>query len=161
MREEGKIQSARQFGVAVGAGVRGRFVETEKRLASMPPRRLILLVIVSAILFLGLGVFLGAIFSPYSPTSPSDTDLSNSQGGGSGAVSQTGILRKLSAPLGEIEFYLEQSDGTQVFLVPTSKIDTSFLEGFVGLAVTIEGTAGKSADGTQDVLRIEKVVLKQ
>jgi len=158
---KGNAQPVPQSEVAAGSGVRGRFREFEDRLGSMPPRRLAFLAVAVSLLFLALGVVLGILLVPYSPTPLSDTDLSAPQTSSSATVSQTGVLRQFNAPQDEIEFYLEKSDSTQVLLMPTAQLDSSLLESFVGLFVTVEGTAGKSADGTKDVLLVERIVLKR
>jgi len=71
------------------------------------------------------------------------------------------VLRKFKTSQDGVDYYLEKEDESQVLLTASELIDVSFLATFEGLIVTVEGQLTKTSDGSKDVLRVEKIWIKQ
>lgn len=64
-------------------------------------------------------------------------------------------------PQDGIEFYLEGEGEKQTLLDFAGRFESAFLQKtYVGTFVTVEGMVTKSADGTKDILQVEKIVIK-
>jgi hypothetical protein len=131
------------------------FAAAEGRLFAMPRRRIILLVLALALGFALLGIVLGIVLSPYNPTATPPLD-SGTANGDDQLSSYTGVVRALSAPKEGASYYLELAEGKQILLKSTS-IDIAF---FKNASVTVEGIAVGSADGTEQILFINRIRIK-
>jgi len=146
----------------VGAKAQKSVLKLEKRLVTFTQRQLIALAVAVGFFSLLAGLALGFFLNPYRSIPTPDVDLTTpSTTSSPETISQSGVLRKFQTSQDGIDFYLEKQDNTKVLLKTTGQIDSSLLEEFKGLAVTIEGTVTKSADGSKDILQIEKIVLKR
>lgn len=141
------------------AEVRHRLSKLERRLRALPPRQQLALTLAAAILFLILGLALGKILASRQPL-PSSNGTSSTPPAPQ-AVTETGILRRFSTPQEGIEFYLEGEDDAQTLLDFAGRFESAFLQKtYVGTFVTVEGVMTKSADGSKDILQVEKIVIK-
>lgn len=142
------------------AQARERYRQAEGRISRLTQPQLILLVFILGLGFLALGVVLGAVLSPYSPTQTPEVDLSASSSPDEGeTVSQTGIIRRLGVLKDGAEFYLEKSLESRI-LLKSEQFDSSFFESREGLSVTLEGTLSKTSDGKEEILLVEKIKIK-
>ena len=141
------------------AKVRPWLSKLGKRLEKLTPHQTLALTLVVGVLFLLLGSALGALLATRQQPSEGESPAPSTPTPQS--VTRTGVLRKFKTPQDGIEFYLEGQDDTQVLLDLAGWFDSSFVQKiYEGTAVTIEGTMTKSADGSKDILRIEKIVIK-
>lgn len=138
------------------------FAQLEKRLAILTKQQLIVLVVAIGLLALLLGVALGFLLGGSLPIKSSGNDHPSSTNSQPKTVSETGVLRKFRDSQDGINFYLEKQGGTQVLLDFGDQFDPSFIQQtYESAVVTIEGTMTKSANGTKDILQVEKIVIKR
>lgn len=142
------------------AKVQERSRKLEKRLEAFTRRQLTILLLAIGLLTLLLGVVLGFLLTLPRSSQPPGADQ-NSSSTTPETVSETGVLKKFGTPQDGIEFYLEKEDTTKVLLKTTDKFDPAFLSTFEYLVVTVEGEMIKSADGSKEILQIEKISLKR
>lgn len=142
------------------AKVQERSRKLEKRLEALTRRQLTILLVVVSLLSLLLGVVLGFLLTLPRSSQPPRADQ-NSSSTTPETVSETGVLKKFDPPQDGIEFYLEKEDNTKVLLKTTDKFDPAFLSTFEYLVVTVEGKMVESADGSKEILQIEKISLKR
>lgn len=146
----------------VGAKAQKSVHKLEKRLITFTQRQLIALAVAIGFFSLLAGLALGVFLNPYRSTPTPDVDLTTpSTTPSPETISQSGVLRKFQTSQDGIDFYLEKQDDTQVLLKATGQIDSSLLEEFKDLAVTVEGTVTKSADGSKDILQVAKIWIKR
>jgi hypothetical protein len=131
------------------------FATAETRLSAMPRRQVIFLVLGLALGFALLGVVFGIILTPYNPTStpPLDSETANED---NQLASYTGIVRALGDPKEGSAYYLELEGGNRILLRSTA-IDISFLE---DASVTAKGVVASTADGSEQVLFVNKIQIK-
>lgn len=110
-----------------------------------------------AVVLVASGIFLGFIPVPWRTPSTSSNPSSTLMNGQT--VSETGTIRRLEAPENHSNFYLEKADKSQI-LLESASIDPSFFSVYVGETLTVEGTVGRTADGKQEILSVQKVVIK-
>jgi hypothetical protein len=160
-------EAAKKTGLSMSVGeaagkVKERFSALNKRLSALSRPKLIALAVAVGVFSISAGVVFGYLFNPYQPTPTPSGDLSPpSNGSTPETISQSGVLRKFKTSQDGVDYYLEKSDESQVLLTASELIDESFLATFEGLIVTVEGKLTKTEDGSKDVLRVEKIWLKQ
>jgi len=139
--------------------IRERMRELDARLTALPRKRLVLLMIGAAFLFLAVGTGLGFLIINRDITSSANGDGNATNGSNVEVTSLTGVLRSLSEPKDGIEFYLEEQDDTRVLLDTAGRFDSAFLERNVGLIVTVQGTMAKTTIDSENVFLVEKLVI--
>ena len=152
-------------GMTVGeawAVVKERFQKFEKRLSSLSKTKLISLMIAIGVVSICVGVGLGYLINPYKPAVTPGDDLSTpSSTPTPETISQSGVLRKFGTSQDGVDYYLEKQDESRVLLIASEQIDISLLDSFTGLVVTVEGTVTKVGENGKDVLKVEKIWIKQ
>lgn len=155
------IQLAERLKRIKGLGVGKHYQGLERWLRALSKRQLALLAIGVVLFSLLLGTVLAILLNLYYPAPLSNANSEvPSNGGESQVVSKIGILRRFSAPQDEIMFYLETSDGTRILLDIGDRFDPTFLqESYEGTVVTVKGTITAGTGGSEDILRVEKIVI--